>query len=427
MRKGIDLEAHQQDRFLQADQKTHTQQVGIITSSGGCDLSNDQIKTVTTNGTLSNNNKSSEPIRFISGGSLGTFDTVKITSKGVRENDLLDLDGWSFKAGTKFKDYDGGIPAMKKILFLNEEGREVDNENRRSTLGIEFIPFGYGKSSSDLTIINIPSAPALMGNACQPLTPDQIPDFINRVQSIVGNHIKCDVNTFEVSRLDSSTIYSVSDPVPAYISMFNAISSAKKGHSNKKYFQDETVQFFNKSQAVGFYDKGVKEKENGLLIPSDEGSNLLRFELQTKNRQSVLSKYGGIVFSDLQKEGIIIKGLEARSKSFDTYFQLNSKSEKDIKAYRGYMNSYHLFDLLKESGKRNHIANFLRALAIREGLITIDILDTFMRLGGYTPQYINRHNKLLKEIISNWTDPKDLYGEVYELIQNDRNALKAVA
>ena len=40
--KGKDLAAHEQDRFLLADQKTHTQQVGIITSSGGKHIPNDQ-------------------------------------------------------------------------------------------------------------------------------------------------------------------------------------------------------------------------------------------------------------------------------------------------------------------------------------------------------------------------------------------------
>jgi len=63
-------------------------------------------------------------------------------------------------------------------------------------------------------------------------------------------------------------------------------------------------------------------------------------------------------------------------------------------------------------------------LALRNGSITIDQIDLMMRLEGYSPQYINRHNKQLRDIEAMWIDSKNLYEEVRTLIHTE---LKAVA
>ena len=418
--KGKRLEAHEQDRFLLADQKTQPNSTGnnhiieidpvypLIKS-----LSYDQIKTVTTNETPFNNNRSFEPIRFISGDSPGTFDTIRLTSEGLSHGDIRCMDQWTI-SGVKVSELDSRIPPVDMVLYLDSSCQEVSFGDHVTTLGMKYRPKRYGKTGNDLFIIDIPSPSALMGGELgRSLLSDTIPSFIDQVKTIVNRHVQCDVGTFSVSRLDTSTIFQMSEPVSAYIGLFNAITNQKKGHSEKKYYGDETIQFFNKSRSVGFYDKGAQQN----VIK--EGLNLLRYEIQSKKRESVKSVYGGIEFNDLNKESIIAKGIQERANAFDKFFPFTV-----VGSLRDYTNNYNLFRMMKDESKRNHVANFMKVVALKSGGITIDQIDSFMRLEGYTPQYIARHTKMLREIEAMWIDPKDLYNDVYQLIQND---IKAVA
>lgn len=418
--KGKRLEAHEQDRFLLADQKTQPNSTGnnhiieidpvypLIKS-----LSYDQIKTVTTNETPFNNNRSFEPIRFVSGESPGTFDTIRLTSEGLSHRDIQCMDQWTI-SGVKVSELDSRIPPVNMVLYLDSSCQEVSFGDHVTTLGMKYLPKRYGKTGNDLFIIDIPSPSALMGQPDKPLLSDSIPSFINQVKTIVNRHVQCDVGTFSVSRLDTSTIFQMSEPVSAYIGLFNAITNQKKGHSEKKVYGDESIQFFNKSGSVGFYDKGAQQH-----AINTEGLNLLRYEIQSKRRESVKNVYGGIQFNDLQKEEIIVKGIKERAKAFNKFFPF-----EDNESCRNYINNYNLFKTMKDQSKRNHVANFMKVLALKEGLISIDQLDLFMRLEGYTPQYIARHTKALRAMQSKWIDTKDLYNHVYQLIQND---IKAVA
>lgn len=370
-----------------------------------------------------NNNSNYEPIRFIPTSNFGTYDTVRLTSVGVSDADIRDPYDWQLSAGlTLGAVSDGLIPSVQKRLFIDSNGNEVEKGQHTATIGIDF-KVGQARLDKhrlgDIMVVTIPSAPAMMyGDPTQPLLPQHIPQWIERVQTIVDKYVQCDVGQFNVSRVDSSTVYSVAEPVAAYIGLFNAITGAKQRRTNKKLYEDETVQFFNKSQAVGFYDKSAKEDHFALPVDLEDDRNLLRFEVQRKKKQAVQSTYGKLVFMDLQAEATIAQAVRMRGQAFDQFFPFNGEMAKD------FTNHYNLFRLMRDQSKRNHIANFTKALAIREGLITVEQLDLFMRLEGYSPQYISRHNKALREMESMWMDTKDLYNEVRQLIQTD---LKAVA
>lgn len=367
-----------------------------------------------------NNNRECEPSRFLFNTSPGTYDTIRLTSRGVEDVDLYDLDSWQVGRGTTYGQLAGGeIPPLRKVLHLNADGQEVERGQHVTTMGIEFRP--KAANGQDITVLTIPSAPSLYyGDPTRPLSPTDVDGFMDKTRDIVAGYIRANLDTFAVSRLDSSTVFSVSEPVAAYIGLLNAITGAKQRRTNKKLYEGQTVQFFNKSQAVGFYDKGAKEDH--FVLPSldnEDPVNLLRFEVQKKNRRSVTSVYGKLCFLDLGAEAIQAKAIQERGKQFELFFPFNDSDQ-----YKEYSNQYNLFRLMKEEGKRNHVNNFMKALALREGLITIEQVDLFMRLEGYSPQYIRRHSQSLREIQATWVDTKDLYEEVRTLIGND---LKAVA
>lgn len=406
----------------------------------------------------SNNNSNCEPIRFISdpkskertppsscclgascdprpkeakGGAwssqrphvLGTYDTVRLTSTGIEARDIIDPYAWQIAHGTALGDLLGGgsVPPISKRIFLDAEGNEVERGEHKATIGIDYIPLGGRVDEhrmADLTVVTIPSAPAMMyGDPTLPLAPEDVSRWMERVQTTLGNYIHGDVSTFNVSRLDSSTVYPMSEEVKVYIGLFNAITSAQQRKTNKKFYEGESVQFFNNSQSVGFYDKGAKEDHISIL---EDGTqlNLLRFELQKKKRQAVASTYGKLIASDLLREATMANAIKERAKAFDIFFPYNQKRTMQ------FSNNYNLFRLTKQENKRNHLDKYGKMLAVKAGLITLEEYDLFMRLEGYSPQYIARHNKAIREMQAQFVDVKDLYQEVKSAIEED---LKSVA
>lgn len=363
-----------------------------------------------------------------SGGSecrgLGTYDTVRLTSLGVQATDIVDPYGWTIGKGTTLGDFldDSTMPRISKRIYLDTEGREVEKGQHRATIGIDYIPSGgkmeqYGLA--DLTVLTIPSAPAMMyGDPTQPLLPEHVSDWLERVQTVVARHVHCDASTFNVSRLDSSTVYQMTEGVPLYTGFFNAITPAQQRRTNKKYYEGQSIQFFNNSQSVGMYDKGAKEDHHAFLDALSQSTNLLRFEAQTKKREAVVSTYGKVLALDLLKEETIAKAVVKRAKAFDQFFPYNPKLSME------FSNNYNFFRLTKQTNKRNHLDKFGKMLAIQAGLITVEQYDLFMRLEGYTPQYIARHNKAIRDMQAQFVDARNLYQEVKERIEED---LKSVA
>lgn len=354
---------------------------------------------------------------------LGTYDSVRLTSVGVEHTDIIDLYGWQIKHGTNLGDLleGGALPSIGKRIFLDWQGNEVEPGTHSATIGIDYIP---GKARldkhrmGDATVVTIPSAPAMMyGDPTRPLHPEDVSKWLERVQTVVGRYIDCDVSTFNVSRLDSSTVFPVSEEVRAYIGLFNAITGSQQRRTNKKYYEGESVQFFNLSQSVGFYDKGAKEDHLSLLTDGTP-LNLLRFEVQKKRRQAVNASYGKLLALDLTRESTMVKAIHERAKAFDQFFPYNPKLTME------FSNNYNFFRLTKQENKRNHLDKFGKMLAVKHGLITVEQYDLFMRLEGYSPQYIARHNKAIREMQSQFVDVKDLYQEVKDLIEKD---LKDVA
>ena len=351
---------------------------------------------------------------------IGTFDTIRLTSTGVRPSQLKYIDTWTTGSGIRNIDLQSGEAyPQKRIIYIGSEGKETDRENSVTTIGLDHIPSRYNKKNVDMCIVNISSAPGLMGHPWSPLFQSEVPELIHRVQDIVSRYIDCDITTFNVSRLDSSTIFNVASPIRDYINTFDLMTRDKMGHSEKKNYENETIQFFNKSISVGFYDKAKKDKDKDVLIP-EEFVNIkgLRYEVQNKKRSSVQSVYGGITFLDLCRDEMIFNCAKVRAKQFDRYWSM-----KDSAAYNeDYAKKDTVSDLFRainKDAKKNVPHKTALAYLITTKTISVSQWGDMLRSEGYTPSYIRRFEKELGQLETISIEARNLHAEVYELIEND--------
>lgn len=389
---------------------------------------------------------SSSPCLWHGQGTVGTYDTVRLTSTAVRMSDIRNPLGWNIGRNTPFgRIEDGGIPSLSKRIPLDSNGKEVLFGMHVAVVGLDFFPSSgsyKGQMEDDRLVVTVPSMPAMMyADPLRPLAPDDVGAWLERLQTVVANHVHCDVGTFSVSRLDASTVYRMTEPASAFIGYLNEITGAKQYRTNKKYYEDQTVQFFNKQQAVGFYDKGAKEEHRfwetlqandkavALAMAGQEGTlnNALRYEVQKKNTKAVEAAYKRTLTAyDLSKEEVWRQALQIRADAFDKYFPHNqniiqmsneryavwkwAQGEKPEEAKEGET---------KKRRKRNVLADYFTARGILNGTETVEGIHHLMRLDGYSRAYIGRYIKKIRSMQTAMEGASDLYQEVREKVHAD--------
>jgi hypothetical protein len=360
------------------------------------------------------------------GHTLGTFDTIKLTSTGVKPSQILDIDSWTVGSNIRVSDLNNGLLLpLKKIVYIGKDGKETDKENSITTIGLEHKPAQHWRTGEDFCIVHISSAPSIMGHPWSPLLQSEVPGLIDRVQNIVGRYIDCDITTFNVSRLDSATIFNVQSPIRDYITAFDSMSAHKIGHSEKKFYDDETIQFFNKSISVGFYDKAKKDADSDIIIPSEYADiKGLRYEVQNKKKTSIKTVYGGIRFIDLCRDVTIHNCAKVRKDQFEKYWPKKDNTIY-LEKYAHKNNISDLFKVFNQDYKRNVPQRTALAYLINSEMVTIKQWTDIMRSEGYDKSYIRKFAKELAEFENISIEVRDLHAEVYELIKKDYDIVAA--
>lgn len=396
----------------------------------GVSSKNLDLKNLPDTETPDNNNRGFRLIRSLSStegyplsDEIGTYDTIKLTSNGVRRSDLKQIFHWDVGSNTRVGDLQDGHPIPLKLrLYIDAEGDETDKGNSVATIGIDFIPQRHWRTGEDICIVHISSSPALMGHPWAPLFQSEVPALIDRVQNIVSRYVDCDITTFEVSRLDSATVFNVEHPIKGYIQTLHSISSEKKWFSKRKDYPDESVGFYNDSSGVTFYDKAKNDIEKGVSPPAEYvGLNGLRYEIQNKNKQSLSSVYGGIRFLDLCRDEMVANCAKVREKQFNRFWPL-----KKATTYDSIKNVCieDVFRMVNENAERNVPHQTALIYLIKEGTVTIDKWDSLLRNAGFDKDHIRRFTNGLRKLSNVSIESRNLYAEIYEFIQND---LKLVA
>lgn len=349
--------------------------------------------------------------------SFGTYDTLQITSQDYRDTDIRNLDAWTtLKVG-------GNDPyQFRKVLYLDHNGKETKHGDHVSTIGLSY------HANHATTVVTIPSLPALVhGKGVRVLEPSDVIPAMDRVREAVSPYLDADLDRFKVNRLDSSTTFEVKEPTAAYIGFFHAITSPRQNRMDKKLYHGETVQFFNTMRSVGFYDKGVKELPEGLEECLSPDGDYLRFEVQDKISRAIAKSYGGLLFADIKAEATMAKAVGHRVSMFDSFFDMDAKTEKarlaKLDAARRFEDEYNLMKAIRDAGGRNGVLRFLAILELHEG-ITVERVLALMKAANFSRTHMYETKKKLEELAANWSSTASMFEEVRDLIHND---LKLVA
>jgi len=336
---------------------------------------------------------------------LGTYDTVKIWSPNVRADQIKNPGKYRY-TGVLDDVVNGEPEKIQRILYLDQTYRECEPGTHLSTVGITY------SFRDNYTVVTCPSAPALTyGDPMKVLSPDDIPRFQNTLQNVVSEYLDADLRTFDVTRLDSSTVYDMSEDVHTYIDMFNVMTRNSQMRMRKKSYDGETVQFFNKSQSFGFYDKTAKEEFRHDLV--SDGRNRLRCEMQMKQRRSLRRYIGRLTFGELANDRTVQSAVKVRSERFYRLFPFDSAKAKE------YQIALDMYKAIKQEKGRNVVELLALSELIRRGIWTPDDITAMMRAAGDHRTTIYRKQQKMNDLMSMRADVSDLYDELKTKIDED--------
>lgn len=309
---------------------------------------------------------------------------------------------------------EGTLVSQNATVYLNETIDENDKKLYNGTIRIDY--------SAERKYLNVglSSAPVLLfGSSFKTLQRKDISPLAEQLQQHLNSFVDADITKATVSRLDNSTLYRMNAPVINYISLLNELSQAKQHHCSKKYFEGETIEFYNRQRTTGFYDKYAKNKQNELeskLIQTESiTDNELRYEIQNKKSASIKKAFGlnkRLTLLDIDTDYIEEKLHRQRITEFEKHFKFQHTSKQ--------FNSEDFINILQHMNKKHSRTAYFKTLeymCIENGYITPEIIKAGLSASGYTRQAINKRMNSLKKIMQYDIDKTELYEELSQRIK----------
>jgi len=335
------------------------------------------------------------------------YDTVRLIAECIKPERRKQVDGWNLKAD----EATGNVESNTASIYLNKiEGTGSYN----GTVNIQYLP------ERSQVIIGCSSLPAMLyGTSLRQLSQADIGKAQDNLQVIIDPYVDIDIGKdCYLSRLDNSTVYNVSEPVPHYIDFLNQITAQKRYHSTKSVYKQETIQFRSNNWNIGFYDKVVNERSkrgDHIGDMSTEG-NLLRFESQFQNTQSIRDKWKlpsgyRLTFPELKDERIAKRTLDQRAELFSKYFPY---SEKAVLA--NYRKEFQMIDGMY--AKNTKTESLLMYALLQDGHTPEEIIQMF-KYTTMSRATISRKKQLINEVQAIRSDGSSLYEEIRDLIAGE--------
>lgn len=342
------------------------------------------------------------------------IDTVRITRQGNIEGKTFkrkEPDTWHVDTVA------GEMVGARKVIRLNET---IDGDYN-GTVGIT-----YDKSRGFLNI-QVSSIPVMLyGSSLHEVKVKDLPMAEAAMMDLVAGHIEVDPEGFQYTRLDNSTILQMDKDAGNYIACLDGITRAKEGHYKKKYYDMQTVELFNNTRVIGFYDKVAKNKLNKVeakLIELNKDRNKLRFEIQNKNSASIrgMNAKKNILFGQLSGPEVVENMLKQRSVLFDRFFKFRALNGGG--QFGDYMQ---ILENMRQRYKRNSMLYFIAYMAMDKGITGLKEVEQYMRLEGYTRQYIHDFIAKLKGVQAFVKEQAETYQEVSQKV-HEKSDIKKVA
>ncbi|MEF2245380.1 hypothetical protein [Paenibacillus sp. IITD108] len=187
----------------------------------------------------------------------------------------------------------------KSVTFLNKETGVLQTRYEIYDEQLSYIKYLDGSQTLSIQV-SIPKL--LYGNNVTLINQQDIPRFFERVQERIYQlfSIKIPHSEWSISRADICWNFQAGKDVGEYVRM---LSKQKLAFKNTRSFnQDQTVEFFNKSSRIIFYDKQRQmQKEKALPEIVEQSKGILRLEIKpsdndmkkfspTKNAVELLNK-----------------------------------------------------------------------------------------------------------------------------------------
>lgn len=169
----------------------------------------------------------------------------------------------------------------KTVTFYNEETGALHS---RYEIYDEQLPYIKYYDSSQTLIIQVSIPKLLYGNNVTLITEEDIPVFFERVQQRLQQLFSITIPSSEWSiiRADICWNFHVGKEVGEYISTLSKQKMPFK--HTRSYNQQQTVEFYNKSSRIMFYDKQQEMKRDKVspeLIEQSKG--ILRLEINSSD------------------------------------------------------------------------------------------------------------------------------------------------
>ncbi len=331
------------------------------------------------------------------------LDTLRITAEDLNTEALKQHKDWCFDMNA-----DGEIKKQHATVFLNakqEEDKLVYNGTLR---------FQYSHADKYLNI-GLSSAPVLIyGTSFKVFQRKDLTSLQEVLQHHVNSFADIDVSTARVTRLDNSTLYDMNTFTSHYIMLLDSISRSKQHHATKKYFENQTIEFYNNARTTGFYDKFAKNQKNKVELAYIGKHNIqstsLRFEIQNKKSRSI--KHAFKLAEPLTLKQIDTDYFEEalhrqRIKEFRKHFKFTI-GEKKVKL-EDFLNTS-IF--MKTKHRRTALDKTLWLLALQKNFIDLTELKAIMQASGYSKQAVYRRMKSLTELLEHDINKTELYEEL---------------
>jgi len=342
------------------------------------------------------------------------IDTVRITKQGSIEGKTFkrkDPDTWSINTVA------GEYVSAKKIIKLNETERGDYN----GTVGVTY------DNLRGFINVQVSSIPVMvLGSSLKEISVNDLAMVEGGITDIISSCMDIDPEGFVYTRLDNSTILQMEREAGNYIACLDGITRAKEGHYKKKYYDMQTVELFNNTRVIGFYDKIAKNKLNRVearLIELNKDRNKLRFEIQNKTQASIRAMNGGeiILLGQLSKPEVVENILRQRVDLFDSFFQF-----KAINGVGGFGDYMQILLNMKQDYKRNSMLYFMAYMAMDKGNTGLKEVEQYMKLAGYGRSYVHDFLKRLKGVQFYVRGQAEIYQEVSRKV-HEKSDIKKVA
>lgn len=304
---------------------------------------------------------------------------------------------------------EGEAVKQHATVFLNETKGEKDKLTYNGT-----IRFDYSYKDKYLNI-GLSSAPVLLyGTSFKTLQRSDLSRLTEELQKQANSFVDADIRTACVSRLDNSTLYTMNEASSRYIMLLDELTRNRQQHATKKYFEGETIEFYNRLRTTGFYDKYAKNKKNELEAIFAEQQNLssneLRYEIQNKKSRSIKSAFGlteRLTLQQLDTDYMQEALHKQRIKEFNKHFQFTIGTQR-IQLEDFFNTSIYM----KARHKRTALDKTLWLLAIQKGFMTLTEVKAIMQASGYSRQAVYRRMKTLEELLQYDISKTELFEEL---------------